>query len=95
MRADIKNGMIYKDGRIVFRARYDEPQAHKHFARRKDHFIDWHLYREEIDALTGAKSVTFRLFTDKEAASNHCQCGNSRLVPDTMLGRLETVRTSR
>ena len=58
----------------------------------KDHFIDWHLYREEIDALTGAKSVTFRLFTDKEAASNHCQCGNSRLVLDTMLGWLETVR---
>ena len=84
--------MIYKDDRIVFWARYDDPHAHKHL---KDHFIDWHLYREEIDALTGAKSVTFRLFTDKEAASNHCQCGNSRLVLDTMLGWLETVRASR
>ena len=25
--------MIYKDDRIVFRARYDDPQAHKHFAK--------------------------------------------------------------
>ena len=33
MRTDIKNGMIYKDDRIVFWARYDDPQAHKHFAK--------------------------------------------------------------
>lgn len=33
MRADIKNGMIYKDDRIVFWARYDDPQAHKHFVK--------------------------------------------------------------
>lgn len=58
---------------------------------KQDHFIDWRLYKEEIDSLTNAKSVTLRLFTEKENASNHCQCGNTKLALDTILHWLETV----
>lgn len=58
---------------------------------KKDHFIDWHLYKEELDALTNAKSVTLRLFTEQESASNHCQCGNTKLALDTILAWLGTV----
>ena len=35
---------------------------------------------EEINALTGVRSLTFRLFTDKEDACNHCNCGNVKLT---------------
>lgn len=58
---------------------------------KKDHFIDWHLYQEEVDSLVNARSVTLRLFTDQESASNHCQCGNTGLALDTILKWLETV----
>lgn len=58
---------------------------------KKDHFIDWRMYKEELDSLINAKSVTLRLFTDKESASNHCQCGNTKLALDTIINWLETV----
>lgn len=58
---------------------------------KQDHFVDWRLYSEEIDSLKNARSVTFRLFTQQESASNHCQCGNTQLVLDTILSWLETV----
>ncbi len=58
---------------------------------RNDHFIDWHFYTEEINSLENARSITFRLFTDKEQASNHCQCGNTELVLRTIIKWLETI----
>ncbi len=58
---------------------------------RQDHFIPWEFYKEEIDCLKNAKSITFRLFTEKEAASNHCQCGNTKLALDTILKWLDTM----
>lgn len=58
---------------------------------KEDHFIHWKLYREELNALENAKSITFRLFTGKEQASNHCQCGNTRLALDTIIGWLDTL----
>ncbi len=58
---------------------------------KKDHFIDWKFYKEEVDSLCNARSVTLRLFTDKESASNHCQCGNTKLALDTILNWLNTV----
>ena len=53
-----------------------------------DHFIHWKLYKDEIDRLINARSITLRLFTDKEEASNHCQCGNTKLVLDTIMNWL-------
>lgn len=61
---------------------------------KKDHFINWKLYKEEVDCLKNAKSVTLRLFTDEECASNHCQCGNTKLVLDTIIKWLETLQIS-
>lgn len=58
---------------------------------KQDHFISWKLYQEEVDALNRAKSVTLRLFTEEESASNHCQCGNTKLALDTILAWLGTV----
>ena len=49
-----------------------------------DHFINYHLVGREIDMLTNVKSLTFRLFTDKENAQNHCNVGNGKLALDTI-----------
>lgn len=38
----------------------------------KDHFIPYTMVGEEIAALKNVRSLTFRLFTDKEDACNHC-----------------------
>lgn len=50
----------------------------------RDHFINYHLIGHEIDLLTNVKSLTFRLFTDKEGAENHCNVGNGKLALDTI-----------
>ncbi len=50
----------------------------------KDHFIPRGFYRQVIDSLVKVKSLTFRLFTEKEEAENHCNAGNTRLVLDTI-----------
>jgi len=39
----------------------------------------------QIKALTNAKSVTGRVFTEDEQAHNHCQIGNIGLALDVML----------
>ena len=49
-----------------------------------DHFIDYRLIGREINMLTNVKSLTFRLFTDKEDAQNHCNVGNGKLALDTI-----------
>ena len=51
----------------------------------KDHFIPYTMVGEEINALRNVRSLTFRLFTDKEDACNHCNCGNVKLTFDTFM----------
>ncbi|MDE7254210.1 MAG: alpha/beta hydrolase [Acetatifactor sp.] len=51
----------------------------------KDHFIPYMMVGEEINALKNVRSLTFRLFTDKEDACNHCNCGNVKLTFDTFM----------
>jgi pimeloyl-ACP methyl ester carboxylesterase len=51
----------------------------------KDHFIPRGFYKEVIDGLVNVKSLTFRLFTEKEEAENHCNAGNTRLVLNTIM----------
>ena len=41
-------------------------------------------YDEQIKALTNARSVTGRLFTEEECAGHHCQIGNLPLVLETI-----------
>lgn len=58
----------------------------------KDHFIPYSMIGEEINALKNVKSLTFRLFTDKEDACNHCNCGNTKLVFDTFMNWIEQIK---
>nr|MCR5503858.1 hypothetical protein [Lachnospiraceae bacterium] len=47
------------------------------------------FYRQQLDALINAKSVTGRLFTEEEYADHHCQVGNMGLLLDTISGWIE------
>ena len=42
------------------------------------------FYDEQLRALTNARSVTGRLFTEEESAGHHCQIGNLQLALDTI-----------
>ena len=57
----------------------------------QDHFIDYRLIGREIDMLKNVKSLTFRLFTDKEDAQNHCNVGNGKIVLDTICNWIEQI----
>lgn len=56
-----------------------------------DHFIDYHLIGKEINMLKNVHSLTFRLFTDKEGAENHCNVGNGKIVIDEILGWITRI----
>lgn len=56
----------------------------------KDHFIDYRMIGKEINMLKNVRSLTFRLFTDKEQAQDHCNCGNTKLALDTICSWLES-----
>lgn len=57
-----------------------------------DHFIDYHLIGKEINMLKNVRSLTFRLFTDKEEAENHCNVGNGKLAIDEILSWITRIR---
>ena len=58
----------------------------------KDHFIPYTMAGREISALKNVRSLTFRLFTDKENACNHCNCGNVKLVFDTFMDWIMQIK---
>ena len=58
-----------------------------------DHFIPYQLIGEEISLLTNVKSLTFRLFTEKEQAGNHCNVGNGKLALDTIISWILQVKS--
>lgn len=49
-----------------------------------DHFIPMKLHHLQVQALTNARSITERIFTAEEQASNHCQVGNFGLALEVM-----------
>ena len=57
----------------------------------QDHFIDYRLVGREINMLKNVRSLTFRLFTDKEDAQNHCNVGNGKAVLDTICNWIEMI----
>ncbi len=59
----------------------------------RDHFIPVEFYKTEIDHLTNVQSMTFRLFTEKENAGNHCNAGNTKLAMDTIMEWIEFVKS--
>ena len=61
----------------------------------QDHFIPYEMVDKEINALKNVKSLTFRLFTDKEEACNHCNCGNVKLTFDTFMNWIMQMKKDR
>ena len=58
----------------------------------EDHFIPASLYKDEIDALQGVRSLTYRLFTEQENAGTHCSIGNTKLVLDFIDNWIASVK---
>lgn len=58
----------------------------------QDHFIDYHIVGEEIDVLKNVRSLTVRIFTEKENAGAHCNVGNAGLVFNTMINWIEATK---
>ncbi|WP_190285266.1 alpha/beta fold hydrolase [Clostridium sp. JN-1] len=58
----------------------------------KDHFIDYRTVGTEIDALTNVKSLSVRIFTEKENGEGHCNVGNPKLCFDTMINWMEQIK---
>lgn len=58
----------------------------------KDHFIPYTMIGPEINAMKNVSSLTFRLFTDKEDACNHCNCGNVKLTFDTFMDWIMQIK---
>jgi pimeloyl-ACP methyl ester carboxylesterase len=58
---------------------------------RDDHFIPFKMHDKQVRALTGARSVTARVFTRAEHAQNHCQIGNIGLALEVMTRWLAEV----
>lgn len=59
----------------------------------KDHFIPIEFAKPIIDCLTNTKSLTYRLFTEKESAENHCNAGNTKLALDTIIDWVKLVKS--
>lgn len=51
----------------------------------EDHFIPLKMHDKQVNALKNARSVTARIFTEKDQGQNHCQIGNIGLALDVML----------
>ncbi|NFG61064.1 MULTISPECIES: alpha/beta hydrolase [unclassified Clostridium] len=57
----------------------------------KDHFIPKEFYKKEIDALTNVKSLTFKLFNEKQFAERHCNVGNTKLVLESIVNWIDNI----
>lgn len=58
-----------------------------------DHYVPTHQLHRQAAALTNARSITTRLFTQAEQAHNHCQIGNIGTCLNTILTWLESLPT--
>lgn len=61
---------------------------------REDHFIHPRLFHEEYDLLNNVRSLTFKLFTDRQDAGAHCNMGNSRLALDAAADWILEVKSA-
>mgnify|MGYP001194013276 CR=1 FL=1 len=60
-------------------------------AGKDDHYVANDQLALQMGTLTNAHSITARIFTDKESASNHCQLGNIGLAISTILDWLRSI----
>ncbi|MGO1261445.1 MAG: alpha/beta fold hydrolase [Bifidobacterium mongoliense] len=59
-----------------------------------DHYVPRGQLSAQINGLPHTRSLTARVFTAQEQASNHCQLGNIGLALDTMLDWMNSIDTS-
>jgi pimeloyl-ACP methyl ester carboxylesterase len=59
---------------------------------KNDHTVPFKMHGKQLAALTGARSVTGRVFTADEDADQHCQVGNVELAMRTMDEWIQTWR---
>ncbi|PIE19700.1 MAG: alpha/beta hydrolase [Arachnia propionica] len=59
-----------------------------------DHYVPIEHLWDQMSTLTGVSSLTARVFTEAESASNHCQLGNLGLAIRTMLDWLDGLETA-
>jgi pimeloyl-ACP methyl ester carboxylesterase len=57
-----------------------------------DHFIPIKMFFKQARALTGARSLTCRLFTEAESAQSHCQVGNIELALSFIVSWMDEMR---
>ena len=57
----------------------------------KDHLVPTEQIWRQASALTNAKSVTARLFTEHEGGENHCQVGNPEIAIKEILNWLNAI----
>lgn len=58
-----------------------------------DHYVPLRQLRRQADALVNARSVTTRVFTAAEQASNHCQLGNIGAVGRLVVSWLDVTES--
>jgi hypothetical protein len=60
----------------------------------KDDIVRPVIAEEQKNAMPNARSVTVRILTEADQASDHCNCGNQKLAMDVVLNWLERIRSS-
>lgn len=60
----------------------------------QDHFVNYQIIGQEINILPNVRSLTFRLMTKAEQASNHCSCGNTELVLKTICNWILLIKNN-
>ena len=58
----------------------------------RDHFINYKSIGKEINCLTNVRSLTVKIFTEKQNAAAHCNVGNAKLVFDTIMNWIEEIK---
>jgi len=57
-----------------------------------DHFIPIEMFYKQIRALKNVRSLTARMFTEKEHGANHCQYGNLQLALDFIINWINITK---
>ena len=81
----MKKARLYSTTDISIRVRQDVLLL----AGSKDHFIPLEMFYKKIESLKNIRSLTNRMFTEKEHAAGHCQYGNLKIVLDFIINWME------
>lgn len=57
----------------------------------EDHYVPLSQFYRQTRALTGARSITGRIFTRAEQAQNHCQVGNTGLALEVIVSWMDGI----